>query len=193
MDTLYTLKDRNQRYYAAQVPGGRTDCPDRADTLTLDKVREVMKRPAMAGSCWQMEPAAKTKSTPAPLRPFDCFPTPRPEVQAGSELPSRSAVPLSPALGRLASSLRAFLTQQKGQLEARRDQLRGRKDSLLQQAAANQLTGQALTQFYQQLQNTLLESAQAEQDLALAVELLSAPDDNQLLQSLQRAQKGGAA
>ena len=43
MDTLYTLKDRNQRYYAAQVPGGRTDCPDRADTLTLDKVREVMK------------------------------------------------------------------------------------------------------------------------------------------------------
>lgn len=210
MDTLYTLKDRNQRYYAAQVPGGRTDCPDRADTLTLDKVREVMKRPAMAGSCWQMEPAARTKSTPAPLRPFDCFPTPRPEVQAGSapapvpappsdgapspsELPSRSAVPLSPALGRLASSLRAFLTQQKGQLEARRDQLRGRKDSLLQQAAANQLTGQALTQFYQQLQNTLLESAQAEQDLALAVELLSAPDDNQLLQSLQRAQKGGAA
>ena len=143
MDTLYTLKDRNQRYYAAQVPGGRTDCPDRADTLTLDKVREVMKRPAMAGSCWQMEPAAKTKSTPAPLRPFDCFPTPRPEVQAGSapapvpappsdgapspsELPSRSAAPLSPALGRLASSLRAFLTQQKGQLEARRDQLRGR-------------------------------------------------------------------
>lgn len=56
----------------------------RADTLTLDKVREVMKRPAMAGNCWQMEPAAKTKSTPAPLRPFDCFPTPRPEVQAGS-------------------------------------------------------------------------------------------------------------
>ncbi len=85
------------------------------------------------------------------------------------------------------------MTQQKGHLEARRDQLRGRKDSLLQQAAANQLTGQALTQFYQQLQNTLLESAQAEQDLALAVELLSAPDDNQLLQSLQRAQKGGAA
>ena len=116
MDTLYTLKDRNQRYYAAQVPGGRTDCPDRADTLTLDKVREVMKRPAMAGSCWQMEPAARTKSTPAPLRPFDCFPTPRPEVQAGSapapvpappsdgapspsELPSRSAVPLPPHWG----------------------------------------------------------------------------------------------
>lgn len=211
MDTLYTLKDRDQRYYAAQAPDGRTDRPDRADALTLEGIREVMKRPTMAGSCWQMEPASRARSTPAPPRPIDRFPAPRPAAaQAGptpasvpapapdqapapSGPPARPAEAISPALGRLAASLRVFLTQQKGLLEARRDQLRGRKDSLLQQAAASQLTGQALTQFYQQLQSTLLESAQAEQDLALAVELLSAPDDGQLLQALQRAWKGGAA